>query len=56
VGRRVPSRIDDGGSWRHGAAKARQRVRVVLCVQGEREPSSAVVESMASLLRGFSSV
>jgi hypothetical protein len=30
----VPSSIDGGGSWQHGAAKVRRRVRVVLHAQG----------------------
>jgi hypothetical protein len=32
--RRVTSRIDDGGSWRRGTAKAERRLFIVLRVQG----------------------
>jgi hypothetical protein len=51
----VPSLINDGVSWWHGAAEARKRVRVILCVH-EEETFGTMGASMASLVRGFTSV
>jgi hypothetical protein len=51
----VPSYIDDGGFWRRSVMEARRRVRVVLHEQGGGTVWR-VVASMASLVRGFTSV
>jgi hypothetical protein len=59
VERCVPSRIEDGRSWRHGATEDRWRVRVVLHAQAGgtiRRHGGVVVALMENLVRGFTLV
>jgi hypothetical protein len=58
VGQRVSSRINDGGTQRHGAMVpwSLNGGRVLWCAHREEAPSSVMVALMVGTMRGFASI